>query len=274
MGSLCPFPLCPSVRHLCLLHADKRYLQWAVIPAFSSFILGAPGYALILIGMSSLGILLGSLSVFTLKHIKSPLLWLRIGALLLLLVWVIPFSNSSAGVLGDALRLSLVMIPISFGWAAGDVSLARYVHSLLEHEQSYQEDISVLGAVMSFLYMSHIFLYLILSISLGVFIDKEFPIDPQKGLIFVGGTQFSVIAVVVLASTFVPRGSWKLNPDMAIASEEEQQGRTKKQRSSSRYTAIFTNSAVTGPSSQPMRSGEMKKVKINVTSKLIGSTAE
>ena len=262
----------PIGTSFCLLHADRRYLQWAVIPAFSFFMLGNPEYALILVGMSSVGILFGSLSAFTLKFIKSPLLWLRIGALLLLLVWVIPFSNSSPGVLGDALRLSLVMIPISFGWAAGDVSLARYVPSLLEHEQNFQDNISVLGSVMSFLYISHIFLYLILSISLGLFIDKEFPVDPQKGLVFLGGTQFTVIAAVVLASTFVPKGSFNVNPDIGVASEEQQQQRgIFKQRS--RYTAIFTNSAVSG-SSQPMRPGEMKKSKITVTSKLIGSTTE
>jgi hypothetical protein len=34
----------------------------------------------------------------------------------------------------------------------------------------------------------------------------------REALKYVGGVQFTVIAVVVLASTLVPRGSWALNP--------------------------------------------------------------
>ena len=225
--------------------------------------------------MSSFGILLGSLSVFTIKLVKSPLLWLRIGALLLLLVWVIPFSNSSAGSIGDTLRVSLVMIPMSFGWAAGDVSLARYLYLILAEEESYDQDVSVLGSVMSFLYISHIFLYLVLSISLGVFIDREFPVDAQKALIFVGGTQLTVIAVVVLVSTFIPLGALKLNPDLGVSEDEVQEnpGSVKLQRAASRYTAIFTSSGVK-EESQPTKSGESKKGKALVLSKLVGSSQE
>jgi len=55
-----------------------------------------------------------------------------------------------------------------------------------------------------------------LSVTLGRFIDTVFAEDGniKRALFDVGGVQFSVIAGVVLFATFIPRGSWYLNPDV------------------------------------------------------------
>ncbi|KAL4991482.1 hypothetical protein BDW68DRAFT_152076 [Aspergillus falconensis] len=75
---------------------------------------------------------------------------------------------------------------------------------------------------MAFLYSTYIVLYAITSPILGTYIDYVYEKTggPERnGNIFeairnVGSVQFSVVAVLVLVATFVPRGSMSLNPKM------------------------------------------------------------
>ncbi|KAJ7256432.1 hypothetical protein C8J57DRAFT_1344690, partial [Mycena rebaudengoi] len=107
-------------------------------------------------------------------------------------------------------KLAAIFIPISFGWAAGDVSLAAYSQSTLAKIESKD-----LGAVVAFLYYTYIVLYALLSAVLGNWVDAYLKKNkPIVGTVGSRGTQFTVISVVVLACTLVPRGSWAraLNP--------------------------------------------------------------
>ncbi|KAJ7256371.1 hypothetical protein C8J57DRAFT_1344584, partial [Mycena rebaudengoi] len=107
-------------------------------------------------------------------------------------------------------KLAAIFIPISFGWAAGDVSLAAYSQSTLAKIESKD-----LGAVVAFLYYTYIVLYALLSAVLGNWVDAYLKKNkPIVGTVGSRGTQFTVISVVVLACTLVPRGSWTraLNP--------------------------------------------------------------
>lgn len=53
--------------------------------------------------------------------------------------------------------MAATFIPISFGWAAGDVSLAAYIQaSLARGGDATTAGISTLGAVMSFLYVTYV----------------------------------------------------------------------------------------------------------------------
>jgi hypothetical protein len=74
--------------------------------------------------------------------------------------------------------------------------------------------VSPLGAVMAFLYSGYIVMNAVLSTLLGRVIDKD---NRENGNIFtaltqVGGIQFSVGAVIIFASTLIPRGAIALNP--------------------------------------------------------------
>jgi hypothetical protein len=58
--------------------------------------------------------------------------WLRIDALALNLVWTLPhYAKISKKDVSWAWRVAGTFIPISYGWAAGDVSLAAYIQSAL-----------------------------------------------------------------------------------------------------------------------------------------------
>lgn len=65
------------------------------------------------------------------------------------------------------------MIPISFGWAGGDCSLAAYIQSTLARMEDDDDDVSALGAVMAFLYVSYIILYSTISTLLGRWVDAQ-----------------------------------------------------------------------------------------------------
>lgn len=67
--------------------------------------------------------------------------------------------------------------PLSFGWAAGDVSLVAYVQSQLQNQEGSggaYDGISQLSAVMSCLYSTYIVLYAIMSPVLGNYIDRVY----------------------------------------------------------------------------------------------------
>lgn len=105
---------------------------------------------------------------------------------------------------------------ISFGWAAGDVSLAAYIQASLARMESRTNNVSALGAVMAFLYSTYIVIYAITSPLLGRYIDKIS--KRNKGNISeafknIAGVQFTIIAILILAATFIPRGALSFNPD-------------------------------------------------------------
>ena len=194
-----------------------RYLENGIAPQVARRYLGNSAWSQIMVGGSNFGELLGALFVFLFTNlVQTPLPWLRLDALMLLIVWYIPYWNPPRGDVGQAWKVAGTFVPISFGWAAGDVSLAAYIQASLSRVESHHKDVSALGAVMSVLYCIYIVIYAIANPTLGRYIDgvynnsRETTIHPA--LRNTAGVQFTVLAVIILASTFVPRGSFSFNP--------------------------------------------------------------
>ena len=81
---------------------------------------------------SNSGELLGALLVYIFANlIRSPIPWLRLDALLLFIVWYFPFWYPPKGHVGEAWIAAASLIPVSLGWAAGDVSTKAYIQSTL-----------------------------------------------------------------------------------------------------------------------------------------------
>lgn len=75
---------------------------------------------------------------------------------------------------------------------------------------------SALGAVMAFLYSTYIVIYAITSPLLGRYIDKISKRNNgniSEAFKNIAGVQFTIIAVLILAATFIPRGALSFNPD-------------------------------------------------------------
>jgi hypothetical protein len=125
---------------------------------------------------------------------------------------------------------------LAYGWAAGDVSLAAYIQGTLTRMESTDKDVSALGAVMAFLYVTYIVVYVslllpidgvswakeltlpfikaVLSTVLGNWVDTYLDKghSAREALKFVGGVQYSVLCFIMLVATFVPRDAFALNP--------------------------------------------------------------
>lgn len=83
---------------------------------------------------------------------------------------------------------------------------------------------SSLGAVMAFLYIVYLVAYSIISTLMGRYVDARLnalgpsaspqaeSAEARSALKLVAGLQFTLISVVILASTFIPKGSKSWNP--------------------------------------------------------------
>ena len=195
-----------------------RFLENSIAPAVARRYLGNSAWSQIMVGGSNLGELLGALFVFMFTNlVQTPMPWLRIDAIALLIVWYLPFWYPAKNSVGQAWIVAATFAPISFGWAAGDVSLTAYIQASLARLESETQNVSALGAVMAFLYSTYIVTYAIASVSLGTYIDRvsdRHNEQIQPAIKNIAGVQFTVMAVLIMASTFVPKGALALNPKL------------------------------------------------------------
>lgn len=193
-----------------------RYLENGLAPAFAKRVLLTSAWSQIIVGGSNFGELLGAVAVFVLSdHVTTPLPWLRLDALMLNIVWVLPrYSRIAKPTVKWAWITAATFIPISFGWAAGDVSLAAYIQASLSDKDFGHSGVSALGAVMAFLYSSYIVMNAVLSTLLGKVIDNDFTKNKNiySALKRVGGIQFSVCSGIIIAASFIPRNAFHINP--------------------------------------------------------------
>ncbi|KAK9357180.1 hypothetical protein V1504DRAFT_482263 [Lipomyces starkeyi] len=199
-----------------------RYLENGIAPAIARRYFGNAAWSQIMVGGSNFGELLGAGFVFLFTNlILTPIPWLRIDSVMLLIIWYLPFWYPPMGQVKYAWIAAATFMPVSFGWAAGDVSLAAYIQASLARVESQTANVSALGAVMAFLYSTYIVIYAILSPILGRYIDSVYNATggPDGGsingaILNVGGVQFSIIAVIIMSASFIPRGAFSLNPKM------------------------------------------------------------
>lgn len=129
---------------------------------------------------------------------------------------LIPSRYPPRGQVRQAWIVAATFIPVSFGWAAGDVSLAAYIQASLARVESETEDVSALGAVMAFLYSTYIVIYAIANPLLGQYVDSVWngsgQTDVRPAVYNIAGVQLTVLCIVVILATFVPKGAFSLNP--------------------------------------------------------------
>jgi hypothetical protein len=198
-----------------------RYLENGIAPVIARRYLGNSAWSQIMVGGSNFGELLGAGFVFLFTNfIQTPMPWLRLDALMLLIVWYLAYWNPPRNQVKQAWIVAATFLPVSFGWAAGDVSLAAYIQASLARKESEHQDVSALGAVMAFLYSTYIVLYAILQPLLGKHIDAVFTRTGgtsgggrvNEAIRNVAGVQFTVVTITILAATFIPKGALSLNP--------------------------------------------------------------
>ncbi|KAK6541907.1 hypothetical protein TWF694_007683 [Orbilia ellipsospora] len=195
-----------------------RFLENNIAAYMAKRYFGESAWAQIIVAGSNFGELIGALFVFLFTNlVHTPIPWLRCDAILLLIVWYIPFWHPPSGKVSQAWIAAATFAPISFGWAAGDVSLAAYIQASLARLESQENSISPLGAVMGFLYSSYIVIYAIVSPLVGSYIDKVSAANDsqiQSGLFYIGGVHFTILSGIMILATFIPKGAFSFNPEL------------------------------------------------------------
>src|SRR5690606_24511599 len=124
-----------------------------IAPLIAQRYLHNSAWAQLIVGGSNFGELLGALFVFLFTNVvTTPMPWLRLDACALLIVWYLAFWHPTPGHVGHAWMVAATFMPISFGWAAGDISLSAYLQAMLHRQEHERKDVSALVTVMAFLY--------------------------------------------------------------------------------------------------------------------------
>ncbi|KAK0117124.1 hypothetical protein ONS96_012959 [Cadophora gregata f. sp. sojae] len=155
-----------------------RFLENNIATVVAQRYLGNAAWSQIIVAGSNFGELLGALFVFLFTSlVHTPLPWIRVDSTMLSIVWFLVSWYPPPRKLSQAWVVAGVFTPLSFGWAAGDVSLVAYVQSQLQNEETpggKYERISPLSAVMSCLYSTYIVLYAVMSPVMGNYIDNAY----------------------------------------------------------------------------------------------------
>ncbi|KAJ3111966.1 hypothetical protein HDU96_005105 [Phlyctochytrium bullatum] len=209
------FWLLPAYTLPLILH---RYLEGTVFPFYARSTLLNTDLQNILTGGSNFGEAMGAVLVlYFAKTIKTPIPYLRLDAILILLIWVVPFWNPASPdkTLEHAWALAPIMAIISFGWSCGDVALAAYVQSRLDNLEFIDSVTSPLNAVMSFLYVCNLVVYFTLNNLMGRVYDEftSSKRSTQELYIYVAAVAMTAGGIIVYACTYLPRGSASWNPD-------------------------------------------------------------
>ncbi|KNC97187.1 uncharacterized protein SPPG_07575 [Spizellomyces punctatus DAOM BR117] len=205
-----------------------RYLENGLAQNYAKLILDQAAYGQIIVGGSNFGELIGAAFVLAFSTaVKTPLPWLRLDALTLSITWVLWKADpSEVGNLQMAWILAGIFVFISSGWAAGDCSLSAFIQSNLSRMNNTDPRVSPLGAVMAFLYVSYIITFAILNPVLGNWLDSLWNTQGEAGareyFFWIGGVFYSLCGVVIMAATFIPRGSFALNPKLDDYDREEE----------------------------------------------------
>eukprot|EP00026_Physarum_polycephalum_P007360 Phypoly_transcript_07419.p1 GENE.Phypoly_transcript_07419~~Phypoly_transcript_07419.p1 ORF type:complete len:537 (+),score=55.41 Phypoly_transcript_07419:76-1611(+) len=191
-----------------------RVTESLLFNVFAKQILEKGSLSGVLLGGSNFGELCGAALVLRFsRHVKTPIPWVRFDALALGVLWVLPFAKHN-----NATLLAIVLVPVmmvlSGAWAAGDVSLLAYIQSHFpeETDEGNTSQISPIGAVMGFLYASYVLTSTMVYYGLGQAFDRY---DPQEVFFWVSGVGFTCCGAIIFASSFIPHGSCKFNPDAA-----------------------------------------------------------
>lgn len=212
-----------------------RYIENGVASTFAKLELKESAYASFIVSGSNFGELCGAFFVFfNLQLLVTPLPMVRWDALVLNFTWLYYNAINVESIHADpadiAGVMAAIMCLISAGWAAGDVSMAAYIQSKIPTLRIETNTTNPLAAVMSFLYTSYIVIYAIISPLIGHWQDgysvrakrtqdktlKAAILLAQKVDYFywIAGVLFSLTSILIFVNTFIPRGSWKLNPEI------------------------------------------------------------
>ena len=193
-----------------------RFVEGTVFPFYAKEMLKNSDLQTVLTGGSNFGEFLGGMIVLiTAASIKTPIPWIRLDAICMLVSWVFPFYKPTGDYVAHAWTLFPLMMLLSFGWSAGDVSLAAHVQGSLHKYDNLDSHTTPLHSVMSFLYIINLVFYFVINFVCGKIRDSFIASGGNLTVLFINiaAVPMTIAALIIFASTFIPVGSLSWNPD-------------------------------------------------------------
>ena len=219
-----------------LVQYSHACLEGTVAPAVAKRVLGDANYVQIIIAGSNIGELLGAFAaMFLQRHMPTPIPWVRLSVLANLLVWLFPVWYPPAHRTWSAWQAALVFLPMGAAWSAAAVSMFSYLQALFpddaveggegeaegQGERGGKRSLPPLSCVLSALFAVEIVIVGLANPLLGSYIDHVYGAmgGPKGGVVqpafwYLGGAQYTIMTVLVLVSTLVPKGALQLNPKL------------------------------------------------------------
>lgn len=202
-----------------------RFVEGTIFPLYAKEILKNSDLQTVLTGGSNFGEFLGAVAVlFLASAVKTPIPWIRSDAICMLISWVFPFYKPNTDANAHAWTLFPLMALLSFGWSAGDTSLAAHVQSNLHKYDNIQSNTTPLHSVMSFLYIINLIFFFVINYACGKARDSVVASNGDLTLMFINiaALPMTIAAIIIFASTFIPVGSLAWNPDSPEPTKEEE----------------------------------------------------
>jgi len=194
------------------------YIKGTLLPLYANAVLKNGTLNGILLGSNTLGSLVGGLLLLVfLSKVRSPLPWVRLGAVMLLMLWVFPYLtvDTPGGMVGAFVPFLVV---IGAGYASGDVALTAYLQATIPTlKVPVPLGLSALSSVVAFLYSCYLLLFTILNIGMGFLFNSY--ANPRDAMVWMAGVVGVIFAVGVFAATFIPENSCSVNPEESVRME-------------------------------------------------------
>ncbi|MCJ1327242.1 hypothetical protein MMC10_003910 [Thelotrema lepadinum] len=192
---------------------------------------GDPRYTQTIIAGSNIGEFCGAVAMLFLQpRVSSPLPWVRLNAIMLMLIWIFPAWCPTQRDSGSAWIAAAIVLPLGATWSAAAVSFYSYMQTLLSDEAptSSTKTLPPLSSVVGFLFTVETILQASALPLLGMYIDKtvkrtgttDRSCAARTALKYVGGVHFTVLAVLIVISTLIPRGALSLRSKACMPNEE------------------------------------------------------
>lgn len=159
--------------------------------------------------------------------IHTPIPWIRFDALTLFVMWYLGFWYPPRDDVKQPFYLAAGMSCATVGFAACDVAVSAYMQSQLKQRETDGGNFNVAASAMGFLNVVWIGTYAALGGVLGKYMDSAWLKDNPAGtpkveltagqnthhaMTMLAGVQFTIIAVMIFAATFIPKGAVAWNP--------------------------------------------------------------
>lgn len=188
-----------------LLSYGHRFMDATFPYMVAEHLFGNTGWSQLITIGSNIGTLAGALMVLIITRFTTPIFWLRLDAVALLTLWILPFWKPPPDDLRQVVVAAVCLIPTNMGYSASTATITPYIQDTVIRLEPRARQSSCVRGIICVMYCLEVALYGGMRVLMER-LHSSVPADGniQSRLVFTAGVQFTIISTVVMASTFIP----------------------------------------------------------------------